>query len=251
MLDLLVFDIHGFMGHFRKIHSTTSSLTYFFPPRTTITGLVAGILGRDRDTYYEEFALEQCKMAVGLNGSIRKLVQPILYLNTDTIDEAHLRGIVKDSHVPIALELLLPEPPLHQLSYRVYMHHKDAKIMDELAERLTTKRYIYPPSLGLTECPATLTLVNRASYELVTSTKSLPICTVIPQSKMVDMVPSTNLRIFREDRVPVAFQAGRHINRIEDFIFEGTGQPFKVTIQGELFKCQLKGGEETYGVFME
>ena len=51
-MDLLVFDISGKFAHFRKYYTNSSSLTYLVPPRTSIYGLIAGILGLERDSYY-------------------------------------------------------------------------------------------------------------------------------------------------------------------------------------------------------
>ncbi len=250
MLNLIVFDISGFMGHFRKVYSTTSSLSYFFPPRTTITGLVAGMLGRDRDTYYDEFSPEQCRVAIGLRGGIRKLVQQVLYLNTDTLSERSLRGIQSGgARVPTAFELLLPEPPQSQLSYRIYLHHKTPEVMKALTERLANKRYTYPLSLGPTECLAIPTFIGQIPAKTLTSKNPQPIHTVIPKPKLVEVKPKADRRLLREDRVPVAFNKDRYIRLIEDFIFEGKGRPLDAIISGELFKCQL-GDDIIHGVFM-
>jgi len=252
MLDLLVFDLFGFMGHFRKIYSTTSSLSYLFPPRTTITGLVAGILGRDRDSYYDEFAPEKCRVGVGLRGGIRKLVEQILYLNTDTLDEHHLRGTYpKEARVPTALELLVPEPPERLLGYRIYFHHETPEIMQTLADRLKDHRYVYPPSLGLAGFLATPTLVDRTTAELVSPKKPVPIWTVIPQRRLSEVKPTPERRLQHEDRVPVAFAPGRRIREVEDFIFEANGRPVDVQVRGEVFKYEVKAEGSVYGVFME
>ena len=41
-IPLVAFTLAGPMAHFRKFYTTTSALTYLFPPRTTLMGLVAG-----------------------------------------------------------------------------------------------------------------------------------------------------------------------------------------------------------------
>ncbi|RMG82383.1 MAG: CRISPR-associated protein Cas5, partial [Bacteroidetes bacterium] len=47
---LLVFDISGEYGHFRKFNTTTSPLTYSFPPLPALAGLLGAILGIERET---------------------------------------------------------------------------------------------------------------------------------------------------------------------------------------------------------
>ncbi|MCX8153608.1 MAG: CRISPR-associated protein Cas5, partial [Candidatus Bathyarchaeota archaeon] len=62
-IKLVVFDAKCFFAHFRKHFSTTSSLSYSFPPRTTIAGMMAAILGYDRGAYYTTFSSEKCRIA--------------------------------------------------------------------------------------------------------------------------------------------------------------------------------------------
>ena len=42
--ELLIFDIRGEYGHFRKYNTTTSPLTYSIPTRTAIAGILGAIL---------------------------------------------------------------------------------------------------------------------------------------------------------------------------------------------------------------
>ncbi|HBM79479.1 MAG TPA: CRISPR-associated protein Cas5, partial [Clostridiaceae bacterium] len=59
-MQVISLHFKGKMAHFRKYYSNSSALSYFIPPRTTIIGIVAGFLGYERDTYYEDFSLENC-----------------------------------------------------------------------------------------------------------------------------------------------------------------------------------------------
>ena len=52
-MNLIVFDIWGDYAYFRRGYTTTSTLTYPFPSRTTIAGFIAGILGYPRNSYYD------------------------------------------------------------------------------------------------------------------------------------------------------------------------------------------------------
>ncbi|MCS7245973.1 MAG: CRISPR-associated protein Cas5, partial [candidate division WOR-3 bacterium] len=46
---LISFELKGKFAHFRAFYSNATAISYYFPPRTTLVGLVAGILGRERD----------------------------------------------------------------------------------------------------------------------------------------------------------------------------------------------------------
>ena len=64
LMEILAFNIRGKFAHFRKFYSNSSALSYFIPPRTTIIGLIAGMLGLERDSYYEDFSLDNCDTGV-------------------------------------------------------------------------------------------------------------------------------------------------------------------------------------------
>ena len=47
--EVLIFDIQGEYGHFRKYNTTTSPLTYSIPTSTAIAGILGAILGMERE----------------------------------------------------------------------------------------------------------------------------------------------------------------------------------------------------------
>lgn len=81
--ELLIFDIKGEYGHFRKYNTTTSPLTYSIPTRTAIAGMLGAILGMEReicDGLYPEgaepvqefFSKEQSGVAVQIINPVKK-----------------------------------------------------------------------------------------------------------------------------------------------------------------------------------
>jgi CRISPR-associated protein Cas5h len=72
-MKLLQFDIYGRLAHFRKFYSNVTSLSYYFPPRNTIIGMIGSILGMQRDSYYG--ILSDNKLGV----AIRILEEPSHY----------------------------------------------------------------------------------------------------------------------------------------------------------------------------
>ncbi|MFQ6061523.1 MAG: CRISPR-associated protein Cas5, partial [Thermoplasmata archaeon] len=81
-VSMLIFDIRGRMAHFRKFYTNSSSLSYDFPPRTVICGLIAGILGMPKDSYYEDFSLNRCRIGVAIGSPLRKIVQTVNFIRT-------------------------------------------------------------------------------------------------------------------------------------------------------------------------
>ncbi len=74
---LVIFDLTGAFAMFRKFYTNSSSLSYPFPPRTTIAGLIAGLLGYERDSYSEDLGPEQCDIAVSVRVPVRRVMQTV------------------------------------------------------------------------------------------------------------------------------------------------------------------------------
>jgi CRISPR-associated protein Cas5h len=73
MDNVLVFDVWGEYAHFRKYYTTTSPLTFSIPPRTAICGLIAGIIGIDKDAYLRDFTKEKADIAVRILAPVKKV----------------------------------------------------------------------------------------------------------------------------------------------------------------------------------
>lgn len=247
--ELLVFEISGYMAHFRKFYSNSSSLTYSFPPRTVVTGMLAGILGRERDTYYEEFSTQRCKVGVSIAAPIRKINQTVNFIRTKSKNE--LNGSAGPTQIP--LEILLGEED--KVKFRVYFTHDDKSLNEELADRIAKNKYIYPPYMGVTEFMAQLELIDflgKDDIEKQNSPGKAYIDTVINIDLLEDrgIAPGgENLKILRE-KMTVEFSAGRKIAGISSYVFEQSGKRFPVRLKIPYFSLKIEDEVENI-VFMK
>jgi CRISPR-associated protein Cas5h len=149
-------------GHFRRIDRTVTKQTYRLPPRTTIAGMLAAIVGSRRDSYYDVFAPGVSAVAVEPVGEIRTVTEPMLGLSTNPKAEkgkgrlASAGGTGKktvkvrypDGTEPRQLHSyeLLVNP-----AYRVDVAVEDESFYRVLAGRLDAGTAHYPLSMGLSE----------------------------------------------------------------------------------------------------
>lgn len=170
-MKLVKFNISGDLAHFRKPFSNISRLTYLIPPRMTVAGLLAGILGMDRDSYYDIFSKDNFSMSV----------IPKYNLNTVRIPQ-NLVGTAKDEDMITfnnrgkgpKLNVLNPTRDRKQRvfeyvknpNYNIFISLNDEDLEEEIYNRLKSKRYTYTPTLGLAKC-----LANIDSVEYVESSK--------------------------------------------------------------------------------
>jgi len=147
--DCLVFDVAGEHAHFRKPHTTSPAMTFALPPRTTVAGMVAAMLGLPRDSYYDSFDRESSRIAVSLESPVRRLSMAINILNTEGSD-AKTKGAKPGKHVRGHRQQNVFEY-LCEPEYRLYVALDDEEMMDQLEAKLSAGKSAYALSLGLSE----------------------------------------------------------------------------------------------------
>jgi len=253
--EVLVFDLSGPMAHFRKYYTNTSALSYGFPPRTVLMGIVAAVLGFERDSYYE--SLGGGRFAVAVKVPVRRLVQTVNYTRTKTEDLGVLRrlGAVPGTQVP--LEFLLPRGAELNLRFRVFFSHPDADLLREAARRCEEQRPYYPLYLGLTEClaqPAFVRLFGRGEYEPLAPGRTVLLTSVLNAALLEEVVLAANGRSSRlvRERAPYAFGPGRSLRPPVSVIYEADARPFAARLRVPVYRFHLSTGDETETVaFLE
>lgn len=237
---VLIFDIRGPMAHFRKYYTNSSSLSYLFPPRTVITGLIAGLLGlpserhtkEKEDIYYEKFDENKCLVAVSLRSEIRRMMQTMNYHFTKTQN----KEISFSKHSQIPLEILLPENE-PEITYRIYFYHLDEEIYDKLKERLEGERFAYPPYLGITEFLASIDYIGegKISKNAKREVELNSVCKV----KDVELDFSGKDLQYITEKMPTGFLNDRTPKKPGEYVTE---------IKGQVMKVFLKEGVASYSV---
>ena len=115
---VLVFDVWGDYAHFRKNYSTSSPLTYSFPPRTALSGLIGAIAGFDKADYFRHFLRDGAKIGCKILVPVKKVRIAGNLINTSNAVEMHL---IKNRS-PTRFEFV-KDP-----RYRIYFWHSDDEI---------------------------------------------------------------------------------------------------------------------------
>lgn len=253
---LLIFDIYGPVAHFRKYHTNSSSLSYVFPPRTVITGIIAGFLGWEKDSYYETLSPSQSAVSVQILGHPRKIFQTVNYLFV--ISPSDLNG--RSGHTQIPLELVVPALGEREVRYRIYFAHQDEAMMEELAQKLEMGTYHYPPYLGLSEFMASVESIatKQVVIERVNPGELVELCTPVNCSALEErgllfemLEGETPLQLqYIKERMPLFFLPERRPGGVADFILEKNQRVTKVRLRDYAWKVIYHNREETIA-FME
>lgn len=247
---IIAFDLRGAMAHFRAFYTNSSSLTYSFPPRTVVTGLLAGIMGRPRDSYYDEFRREVCRIALSIRSPFRKIMNTLNY--SWMTSPAHF-VINRGQHLQVQFEALIPGAPQHgwgELFYRIYVWHSEPSLLDEIKRRAQEKRYVYPPFLGISEFTAELDFVDELTdIQLVESEEYTEFSSVLNADLIAERgleFETTQPRQYMKEVMPLEFNADRSNRSTGKFIFERNLQGIKA----KLIRPFMRAGNENVA-FME
>lgn len=168
-MEVIIFDIKGSFAHFRAYDTTRENMSYPFPPKTAVIGLIAGILGYQRNIYWRESPLKEALISIQILNPIIRSKFRVNYLqqrNTITLSNDIKLLIAKDPYevkskdqrgyyAPVNLNVL------RNVKYRIFFHCADEAIMNELELRLKENKYCYPPYLGHANMLAEIIFVGR------------------------------------------------------------------------------------------
>ncbi|CCK81115.1 type I-B CRISPR-associated protein Cas5b [Desulfobacula toluolica] len=228
MTKVLVFKLWGDYGHFKKFYTTTSPLTFEFPPPVTVLGIVSAIIGLDKDSYLENFIdPTRCHLAIGLERPVKKVRWTQNLIDTKrNFWKIHNRTQIRTE--------FLKDP-----GFKFFFSHKNPEIYDQLKENLMAHKSYYTISLGLSELLADFEFCGEQTITPSTTDEWQSIQSVVPCSALQDDQSidfEEGKEIFKIS-YPVEMIPNRVVTRREDVIFERRGLPVTCRVK-EVFKTE-------------
>lgn len=227
MNKLLVFDIWGDYAHFKKIYATTSAVSYVIPPKTTLYGYVGAILGlsKDKNEYLNSFQAGNCKMAI-------QIVSPIIMQRINTNLRAVLGRMKQtDNRKPTMVEYV------YQPYYRIFFHHENEEIYQQLKQQLKQHKAVYTPTLGLANLISNFSFIGEYPF-INQSNQNTVIQTVIPKSQFIQFdIPASfenGNEIVELSQYALEMDMERNVTKRDDILLDRKG----VAIQAEVIKNQ-------------
>jgi len=177
--------VRGPWGHFRRVEGNIVKQTYRVMPRTTVAGLLAAVLGIERDGYYELFASECSAIAIEPIRTLRTVNMPVNALSTAQENLMSLNGRGK-------ISVKLPDPSdlrqqhnyevLVEPAYRLDIALANTDRYEELRETLDAGKSHYVPSLGLSEHLAELEFHGEFEVEKTDDNDEVMVDSAVPDA---------------------------------------------------------------------
>jgi CRISPR-associated protein Cas5h len=250
-LELLSFDVCGKFAHFRKFYANSTALSYSLPPRTTILGMIAAILGLPRDSYYtdEVHSLEHLLIGVEIVNPFRKSFHTMNHLKIDTKSIDDFTGVGNyRSQTP--MELLTP-PNLRSghLCFRIYVGTtlEQDNQFTELKERVQAGNFPFGISLGTvnmlgwvdnvrTNINASLAIIHQGEPVALSS------AILVEYVKKVEYETNSLSVQIEQDQIPLSLKINAEKNalvktriahRVAAMIYTLGGQSLRVQLRPE------------------
>lgn len=245
-MEILAFHLRGKMAHFRKYYSNSSALSYWVPPRTTIAGIIAGLLGMERDSYYERFGLQECRIAVALCSPLKKTMQKMNLLMIKNSND--LNGSA-DYHSQTATELVIPLDLVNgYIDYKVWIHHQDQILHNKLLNLLSPRQESFYCSKGIALALGSAQNLGWIETDKIYQGKPVSsdqemqcISTVVAVKDLnkLDLITDRDLKYLKED-LPLEFDKERKLTAKAEFIINASGNGVRGSAEGLV---QLDSGE--------
>lgn len=228
---MIIFDIVGKFASFKKFYTNSSSMSYTFPPRTTLEGIIASIMGYDFNSYYEKFSFDKSLISVSLRSHVRTYVGTLNYIK---ILKSSPSGTIKSilekkgyDYTQIPFEMIIPENFSQNIIYRIYFKSNDDSFMNEFSDKIKNKKPVYPISLGNANMLASINFIADAKIiKISNQNQFLSVISPSPLKYVDNICIQDNVHI-QKDVFPVSFDNDRN-PRTMTYIFEREGRAYKI-----------------------
>ncbi len=230
---VLILDIEGEYGHFRKFNTTTSPLTYSTPPRTAVIGILGAILGIEREVQTgifnegqsplaEIMSQDTMQIAVQVLKPIKKVQMGFNLLNTKS----------KSSFFNIENRTQIEFQLLRNPSYRIFIKWHNELLFKNLVDNVKSNITHFTVSLGLSQFLATVKFQGFQPLNLISSTNYEPVVSILNMNYFLkdDSIQLDNSRQFRytTDTQPLYMDCARVVKEFAEILLESNGKAISI-----------------------
>lgn len=228
----LSFEVTGPWAHFRRVEGNIVKQTYRVMPRTTVAGMIAAVLGIERDGYYDLFAPGKSLLAIEPTRPLRTIKLPE---NTLSTADEHMTSL--NPRGKLSIKLPDPTKPRQQHNYevladpgyRIDVWLSDDTRYEELRDRLENGESYYVPSLGISEHLAAIEFLGEFDVEPVGEQSEASVDSIVPGA-VDDVVPETGVR-HQIERTPAFMErdeGGRTTTAFVSYAYNPDAGPLRV-----------------------
>ena len=221
MNKVLVFDIFGEYGHFRKHFTNMSPTTFLIPPRTVISGIIGAIIGIDKNENPEQFSLKESFISIGLKKEVNKVVMQINGVKANSLSTLTM---------PVGQKRQINYEFVKNPLYRIYFWHNNPDLYNALKNKLEMHQATYTIALGSAQCIANYEYIGEYDVSEHNSADFVKIATVISVDNLLEIDFSANNKV-QKSIMANEMLNDRRVTKYEEFIYSITGIPITAKVK--------------------
>ncbi len=255
-MKVIAFDIGGKMAHFRKYYANNTALSYTIPPRTTLMGLLGAMLGRERDSYYQDLASDRLRIGIRILSPLKKTFHRVNYLSLKSAGD-----LMKDNlgdftgaggRIQTPFEIVSGlDLTTDFVQYRIYLsaYTEGGDIFEELEKILKTRQTVYNLTLGAANFSAFISKIYEYEAQTIAPTDDfIAIHSAIPSTVVNHFLiddEAASMMSLEEELLPLDFVKNnyRELSNIGKFLFSTNGKPFNIQINRPFYHLKREGTE--------
>jgi CRISPR-associated protein Cas5h len=265
-MEILSFKVKGKLAHFRKYYANNTALSFSIPPRTTLIGIVAAVMGWTKDSYYERLSSENIHFGIRVLSPLKKSFQRLNFLSIKSTGDiskslnSDFRG--KRGRIQTPFEVVSAQNIAEgEVIYQVFLSAEESgqTTFDEIKEQILNKEPIYNLSLGPANFQAAIYCKRLITSEAIKEEKSddfIFIHSAVP-SKFVEELQFAKddyeqYNFVEEDMLPGDFveNNNREVRKMNRLLFSITNLPLRIRINTSFL--QINAGDEDMNIqFMD
>lgn len=263
-MEIISFDVCGKLAHFRKYYANNTAFTYSMPPRTTVMGLLAAVLGYERDTYYERLASPHLRIGLRVMRPLKKSFHRLNFLSIKSRGDA-LEGsgdfTGAGGRIQTPFEIV---SGLHMgndmVVYRIFLAPgvDDNEEFQRLKTALQDRQQRFNLTLGTANFAAWIENFFISQNVEQQASGWVKIHSAAPSDKIIRLDfqkddPDDGYNYLEEELMPADFVANgnRELSKLIRVLFSTQGKPFAVELNAPFFSVPDTQGELQNILFLE
>lgn len=241
-MEIISFDISGKFAHFRKFYANNTALSYFIPPRTTIMGMLAALLGKEKNSYYEAMASDKLRIGIRILCPLKKSFHRLNLLKI--LGTGDFRG--RQGRVQTPFEIVSGmRPGADDVKYRIYISCFDEGkvIFNELKTAFQENNFKYNLTLGTANFSASTSrfqIYDKPQIELIQAGNDYSnIHSALCSKRANEIGFEKNRNLFiEEELIPSDFVKNndREVSKMQRVIYSINELSIPVKLEGTYFK---------------
>lgn len=254
-MEILCFKINGKFAHFRKYYANNTAFSFTIPPRTSLMGMMAAVMGLERDSYYERFSSEKIRFGVRVLSPLKKSFHRLNLLSIKSLGDmskkfsSDFRGEGGRIQTPFEVVTGL-DISRDMIVYQVFIaaNENGQAEYDVLKECLLKKEPVFNITLGTANFSASI-----SDIQLVPAEESNPddlndfilLHSAVPSNHISELQfrkdDYDSYNFIEEDMMPGDFVANknREVRKMNRVVFSTTLNPLRVKLKKPFFKIAL------------